>query len=560
MNIERTLGIQFSPRQLKKRIGELEGTLPKVNVQLVPDIDLNDGKRQSCINYFVDDPRYVLQLLVVSSLLQGSFQKSSQFSNLDDKLIFLRGTDRGNDDVIDMVQLANRDTGNTGKYSVPLNVLERGAETYANLHKTCFNKKKNALFEQINDGIVYAIMLSSVDNSPCLGGTCLIVTFAGVGRNTDLRMKLDQRIHLFGDDIDRFKAETPLPGTDIIIKLPEQCPELFVSVYTWYADDDQEEDRDIVVGGLSLAYCESNNSIFKTRLDIPLVIPEASFDKVQLEVNNVMLLHTNDSKMNATIHGLGSCSVSHNCVNCLYDKAECTLPTNVEKICKEILSKMPKSEQSKVCNILTFKDNTLRKGENTSRKLAEAFEKNAGKAGQHYGGTKTEPKQLKETKKMCKSVTTDPLIQYDDILVHNPADPMHIAEGIINHANKECISKLQQIDCGAVYYKKDLNEFVDDAKRDYNQIQSSQDYKLMKEVSIQCEKIVCSNRKKLQRLREQKETIDQIENLENELEQSQLDRAGYVTSSGLGILNRRMNGYNEFLKVAELTESKYLLY
>ena len=93
----------------------------------------------------------LIEVLVGGAIRLNMQEDSIAFSNHINKHVFATGADRGGNDLIDMVRYVNRNSGNSGDYSVPLTVAEGAAETNDNLFKSIYRKpQRNFLPRLLN--------------------------------------------------------------------------------------------------------------------------------------------------------------------------------------------------------------------------------------------------------------------------------------------------------------------------------------------------------------------------------------------------------------------------
>ena len=123
---------QFHPSQLSAKIGAFETENLLKTLLYIVDAEVDEKKSKSCIFYYTPQIPLLLEMLIASSINDGSYLQSEDISFYKNTEIFFRGTDRGGGNTIDMVRLGNRKNGNCGQYCVPVSVLEGGGETYKN--------------------------------------------------------------------------------------------------------------------------------------------------------------------------------------------------------------------------------------------------------------------------------------------------------------------------------------------------------------------------------------------------------------------------------------------
>ena len=86
--------------------------------------------------YWIKNQPLLIEGLIRSSHLDGTYEVSQDFSNFNDEEIMLRGVDKGFEDISDMIRFVNRRSGNSGLFSIPICTVEDAAKNYENLKKT----------------------------------------------------------------------------------------------------------------------------------------------------------------------------------------------------------------------------------------------------------------------------------------------------------------------------------------------------------------------------------------------------------------------------------------
>ena len=137
------------PTRLKKKLGDKERLLPIVEHWLV-EVEVKKDVKGMRVFYWVKNVPLLLELLVATTIQDGKKEDSFDFSNFVDTHIFVRGIDKGGEDVLDMVRYANRKDGNAGAFCVPISVLEDGSESHFNLAKTTLSKARSKVVEPLH--------------------------------------------------------------------------------------------------------------------------------------------------------------------------------------------------------------------------------------------------------------------------------------------------------------------------------------------------------------------------------------------------------------------------
>ena len=89
--------------------------------------------------YWISQIPLLVDKLISSCIEQGISEDSFLFSHLPNKIIIAVGCDRGGGDLINLMWLINRICGNITQHSIPISVVDKGAEDYDVLKKTIYN-------------------------------------------------------------------------------------------------------------------------------------------------------------------------------------------------------------------------------------------------------------------------------------------------------------------------------------------------------------------------------------------------------------------------------------
>ena len=402
--ISKLTGIQnLAPTRLKKKIGDVERDLLPTSVEIV-EAQVDEKKSKSCVFYYIEQIPRLFELLIIASLRDGTFEDSFNFSSYVNKILFFRGTDRGNGDTIDMIRLGNRKNGNYGKYSVPTSILEEGAETYTNLEATCFRKELNGTFDTIDEGRVYCVTVGT-SNSKVKGSTlaqCILITFKFEDfPMCELKVKYTGHSQLDDRHYASFCEHASAAG-DKERKIPDELRltesmqkdgtvELNVELLVREIESGEGNEQCHSVIGLRLYHSDE----LSHQIQYASPVEMTDMDSVKATIMNIHLMHTNDAKMNNTMVGLSSCSVTHPCPYCIWEKGNSHLPNWADPYCTHIMSQWQpewgsdddkKTLQAK----LKFVDDDLRVGKHSITNDSKQYMMDTGGKNKEYSTAKGE--------------------------------------------------------------------------------------------------------------------------------------------------------------------------
>jgi hypothetical protein len=136
-----TKDVYLFPAQLKKTMGKEEKacSLP-IETQVLPRQVGDNKKMKACTSWRVANPYHVLQRLIDGCFVSGNYEDSEFGSKVKYAIVPVFGCDKGGNDTVMMLRVANRKDGNTKNCSQPLAAYEEGAENYWNLSKQFITK------------------------------------------------------------------------------------------------------------------------------------------------------------------------------------------------------------------------------------------------------------------------------------------------------------------------------------------------------------------------------------------------------------------------------------
>jgi hypothetical protein len=118
---------------------------------------------KACTSWRVANPYHVLQRLIDGCFVSGNYEDSEFFSKIKNAIVPVFGCNKGGNDTVMMLRVANHKDGNTKNCSQPLAAYEDGAENYWNLSKTIYHKDspvKKFLQELLDDRLHTVVVMT----------------------------------------------------------------------------------------------------------------------------------------------------------------------------------------------------------------------------------------------------------------------------------------------------------------------------------------------------------------------------------------------------------------
>ena len=161
---------------------------------------------------------------------------------------------------------------------------------------------------------------------------------------------------------------------------------------------------------------------------------------VRAKCRKILNKYAQDSKMNVTMVGLKSCSVSCNCLGCIRPKSAKDYPVWVKTHAETEMGDWD-AEKFGPNPLLeaAYKDYPTRCG--NWKQCADLFDKKVSK-NKELVSTAIKPQQQREIEKLTHSVSNQPLRNPKDKFAL-PPDALHIVQGMINHENKTTINLIR---------------------------------------------------------------------------------------------------------------------
>ena len=170
--------------QLQKKMGQLEmsGTVPIKIEQVACFITKTDSK--TVVFYYIENVPLLMERLVAGCLLDNKFEESFMISKFKQKIMFKIGADRGGSDLINEIALINRHNGNSGRYSIPIGVVEGATEIHSNMVKTIYSPARKEVLEQLVNQHLWMVRIYfyHTDRSTMKDVKCCLLRLKGIER------------------------------------------------------------------------------------------------------------------------------------------------------------------------------------------------------------------------------------------------------------------------------------------------------------------------------------------------------------------------------------------
>ena len=351
------LGIKnFCPKELHKKFREEQ--LKSLLEVAYSRIDL-EGKQS--IMYYIKNQPLLVERLIASSMMDGTYQKSEEFCNIVNSEIILRGIDKGFEDISDLIRLVNRKDGNSGLYCVPICTVEDADENYDNLEKTSFSDEIGKLMNQIYENKFH--MLSIIGESKVTGGAtekdarCVMIafkysdaTFDAHSTLEEISVKTEQHISLSAPtEVEAFKnksrcatnnredlsqMEVSLDNVDVDIRFQMNVQMVRVSFDDEERATEMSEEEDRYDTFIGCQISSQGEELFSFLFDRPIQIP-GSTPTVEQQFSGhcrkLKLFNCDDGKMTANTCGLRTCNATYSCPCCIRPTASLSIERWVEK-------------------------------------------------------------------------------------------------------------------------------------------------------------------------------------------------------------------------------------
>lgn len=352
------LGIKnFCPKELHKKFREEH--LKSLLEVAYSRIDL-EGKQS--IMYYIKNQPLLVERLLASSMMDGTYQKSEEFCNIVNSEIFLRGIDKGFEDISDLIRLVNRKDGNSGLYCIPICTVEDADETYENLAKTSFSDEIGKLMNQIYENKFH--MLSIIGESKVTGGAtekdvrCVMIAFKHSDATFDahttleeISVKTEQHISLSTpNEVEAFKnrsrhatnndrkdlsqLEVSLDNIDVDIRFQINVQMVRVSFEDEERATDMSEEEERYDTFIGCQMSSQGKELFSFLFDRPIQSP-CSTPTVDQQFSGhcrkLKIFNCDDGKMTANTCGLRTCNSTYSCPCCIRPTASLSIERWVEK-------------------------------------------------------------------------------------------------------------------------------------------------------------------------------------------------------------------------------------
>jgi hypothetical protein len=455
----------FAPTQLKQKIGarEREG-LPAEHTLI--ELQVSKKKTEPCVFYYIPNVPLLLENFIRESIVNNNQEDSIEFSNYENKHVFIEGADRGGGDLMMMLRYANRKKGNNGRHSVPIGVAEGAAEDYANLQKTIYLDECKEIIQFLlsQQAHILEIFGQSNNEQEPVGAKkdvrCLSVGFVqpndAHGEPLFQPKALNIRT-IVGDDV-VLQDSTELAGytsaterrmidklllTANMVQQSENGRfdfEIMVQMVRLADETDDDEESTGYVGCVLKAAANGEVLLFSFVFEKPM-----ECQRVEVNCKHVVCFPAEEGKMATCLYGLSTAGVKYPCLRCLYTLGNALYPSYFYDEYPHLFDGPP------ACY-----DFALRDCEHSRAESFRLFEKLTGKdRGFSIATTAQLPVDIRD---QTKSVSKKPLLDVD--LDAHSGDPMHLTQGYMTHLTKETSKLLVDIIGGVGWAERKKEEAI----------------------------------------------------------------------------------------------------
>jgi hypothetical protein len=556
----------FAPTQLKQKIGarEREG-LPAEHTLI--ELKVTKEKTEPCVFYYIPNVPLLLENFIRESIVNNNQEDSIEFSNYENKHVFIEGADRGGGDLMMMLRYANRKKGNNGRHSVPIGVAEGATEDYDNLQKTIYSEERKEIIQFLLSQQAHILEISGQrnDEQDKIDVRCLSVGFVqptdAHGRPLFLPKALDVQA-IVGDDIvlqdsAELTGYTSATERRMIDKLPLTANmvqqrengrfdlEIMVQMVR-LAETDAEEPGGYV--GCVLTTTAANGEVlFSFAFDKAMNCRRASFEA---NCKHVVCFPAEDGKMATCLYGLSTAGVKYPCLRCLYTLGCPLFPQWMYDEYPLLFEEPP-----------TCHDFALRNCEHSRAESFRLFEKLTGKDRGFSIATTTQiPVDIRD---QTKSVSKKPLLDVD--LDAHSGDPMHLTQGYMTHLTQETCKLLVDIIGGVGWAERKREEAIQILHLE--SVESAEFLRCRRRHTSLHAKVKKLLKQMLEARTDAADDLDAeehdayahlvtIENIESKMEDAIAARDEFDSNSGYMVMTAKIRGAKELLKVVnEVDES-----
>ncbi|OEU21441.1 hypothetical protein FRACYDRAFT_235067 [Fragilariopsis cylindrus CCMP1102] len=455
LRLKNKLRVDKSPFEgrLRKKLGQLErdGSIPSTFEYVTCFITKDDTGK--CIYYYIPNVPLLIERLVAGCLLEGEYEDSIDISFLKGKIIIRFGCDRGGGDLIMAISLANRRRGNSGRYSIPIGVVERATEIYSNLKKTVYSEARKAVLEQLVNQHLFMVRLLfyEEDGSTLREVKCILLRFTGIERKelskTNFICTLGEHVLNDGTGVEwkskacgRSVVDQALINTDMFYGLHDDENQQ----NTFFGSNNNNSNCNCncrgnsqlnltvklvksegMYVGCKIIATKTTEEIFSFEFDNGVNTTETDSTNISIDCLQLIGVPCEDGKMVCNVTGISTAGSSYPCPKCLWGLKDKTLPKWVEDF------------GTTIDQTLQYKDYEQRTGANSRQSCNDTFIKRRTK--------RTDAVTL-QLKKDVFSVVHTPLLHVDDDLLYiHTGEPMHVSQGCNTHLTEECCTQLEEI-------------------------------------------------------------------------------------------------------------------
>jgi hypothetical protein len=561
----------FTPTQLKKKISAQEREGLPAEFTII-ELQVSKEKVQPCVFYYIPNVPLLLENMIRESILNKKQEDSIEFSNYENKHIFIEGADRGGGDLMMMLRYANRIKGNNGRHSVPIGVAEGATEDYDNLRKTIYSDERKEIIQFLLSQQAHILEIfgdGQGNNGQEAGGDNKDVRCISVGfvQPNDAHGR-----PLFQPNALNVRAIMGAPADDIVLgdateltgytcaterrmidKLPLTANmvqrrengrfdlEIVLQMVRLADDETAADEEPAGYVGCILKTAVSGEVLFSFVFEKAMDCPRASFEA---NCKHVVCFPAEDGKMAACLYGMSTCGVKYPCLRCVYTLGNSDIPDWMYKQYPDLFDEPP-----------TCHDFALREWEQSRAESFCLFEKLTGK-DRGFSVAKSEHVTV-DIRDLTKSVSKEPILDVD--LDAHSGDPMHLTQGYMTHLTKETCKLLRDIGgTGWAESKKEeliqlleaeivLEESAEflRCRRDHKSLHSKA-RNIIKEI-LEARLDAADDLEADEH--EANAHIMTIESLESELEVAIAERDEFDSNSGYMVMTAKIRGAKELLKL-----------
>ncbi|CAB9528854.1 unknown protein [Seminavis robusta] len=465
-----SIGPSLFPLTLRKKIAKYSMDMfdIKLGFELVSLEIGGHTRNQRCLHVWIKEPAVAIQRLTQSALVAGKFEDSILFSNHEEELIVVQGSDRGGDVTANLVRLANRLGGNSSQHCLPLSFYEFGKESYYNLQATIFHPHKptRQFLQSLLNG-EYHMIVVTVHNSSSgavLDAQCKMLRFV-FPEGCRWRLVVDRYNQDETEVVAATVEERSLPPSVRLFNpeeeaLLQQDQDRIGLSLQLIVSSTADQDNDISYNGFKLRNC-FGRAVHTEYFTEDLVCAAAN-NFVQVCCLQSKCLTADDIKCNTTVMGQGTASVMCPCTICIAPK-------------KDFAAYLTKPRDEQPAN---------REGELSNPRLFEGFIAEA--KGLADWVRLNSAGRAKTLKMKYRSVVYSPLLYTPPAM--NTCSGMHVSSGLLTHLTTRLLVQLGELDKSTKWLTDlrimvaEANQFLPTSNQTAEKLRK-QDAKLVRDIS-----------------------------------------------------------------------------